>query len=257
MEPFYPNIKPLILISNGLPKSGSTLSHFYNIFLLNERFGAYATFAREAIFEATREKRLKGVWNFVEDIREDELKVLSEIAVKEGPVLVKTHCSSNQALTEAIRTGLVRMTYTIRDPRDVVLSLVDHCHHSRSTEAPLFQEFTSVMESLDNKALESLKSYLRVSIDWVESGLPHIIRYADQITDPTGVISNVMRYLGVRSDERIIKAVIEKEFSTREVGKRRFNQGKPTRFRSEMTAEEFELSNHLLKEYIERLGYDL
>jgi hypothetical protein len=238
----------MILISNGLPKSGTSLTFLYTMFLFKEHFGTYS---EEAVAAAIENGRLKGhAKRFIHKIGMEELQELSNIARHHGPVLIKTHTAPNAHLVEAIKDGRAHMTYVDRDPRDMMLSAIDFRERTKNAQSPMMQEFKSVQDSI-----QPIKYFLNVACQWLESGIVYRVQYRDLLTEPHKVIAGIMQHLGITINAGIIDKVIEREYTLREVGKWQFNRGILTRFHEEMSLEELELCNHELGDYIERMGY--
>jgi hypothetical protein len=255
----------MIIISNGLQKSGSSLAYIYSMFFAQGHFGAYARFAEEAVAGALESGRLKGIKKrFIHHIGEEELTILSEIADQAGPVLVKTHTPINPALAKALENGRVRMTYTHRDPRDMILSAINHCEKTRDSGLPDMQNFTSIRNSMEPVSddrpfmkMKPVQQHLLEACDWLESGLTHPIAYHDLLTDPGEVIAGIMNLLGIPRHERMIEHVIKREIEIRKPGIWQYNRGQLNRFREEMNKSDLEFCNRELGDFITRMGYEL
>jgi hypothetical protein len=55
--------------------------------------------------------------------------------------------------------GRIRITFTHRDPRDVILSAMDHCASTKGTAEEAMQEFTSVHDSIPSVRPPSIQSW--------------------------------------------------------------------------------------------------
>ena len=111
----------MIVISAALPKSASTLICNYqrDLLLAGKKGSAQSEFQRanggRFIEKVGFRKMLRLVfWNF-----------------RLGSFVFKTHCAADITLRVLIHLGLAKATYCFRDPRDVVLSALDHADRSR------------------------------------------------------------------------------------------------------------------------------
>src|SRR5215471_8147671 len=111
----------MIVISSSLPKSGSTL-------VANLQEDLLAMCEPENGQGAFREA-FGG--RFVEEITPWVAAKLMAIHEKWGSMVVKTHCRVTWSVRALVVSGVARATYCFRDPRDVILSAMDHCRRDK------------------------------------------------------------------------------------------------------------------------------
>ncbi len=246
---FQPDFKTMILVNNGMPKSGSTLLFSYTKRLLNHVApkNGYA-----ALCEAIAEGKLKGVTGYVEKLDQDNLPIIEQIAQDQGPLTVKVHIKKDDYIVGALLKSRIAMVSTYRDPRDVVLSLIDHARRSKSTSIPVFQDCKDVACSIP-----TAKWAAQLALDWKESNLVTSVRYEDLITHPAAIIKAVGKRFGFTIDDLTAEAIIQDERSRRKVGIDQFNTGKLSRFREEMSDQEQEMCSTELGDLIRKLGYEV
>jgi hypothetical protein len=143
-----------------------------------------------------------------------------------GGRLIKTH--------EKYRKDYKKAVYLVRDLRDVLLSNYVRCVECGLAPLVSKGDFDSFLLSfLEGKAL-AMGSWQEHSRSWLESPLAKngnlmVVRYEDLRQNPEQVIGQLLQFLGVTSDVRIIRKAIEnntlqqmraKEDSARKAGER-------------------------------------
>ncbi|MGF1449528.1 MAG: sulfotransferase domain-containing protein [Opitutales bacterium] len=239
----------MICVNNGMAKSASTLLSHYTILLLRR---CYLSNGIEALRSATEDGRLKGVSFFVESLDARTLPVLEALAEAEGPLLVKIHAPAHDFLLQAIQAGRIRMTTTFRDPRDVILSAIDHARRSRGQPNAVFQEFTTVEASV-----EPVRWWGEMALGWLRSRQSLMVRYEDLLTDPTRELTRLAEHYGIPATPTDLEAVVAQEQGTRKASVNQFNKGLLSRFRDEMTPAQIAHCSATLGDQIKALGYAL
>jgi hypothetical protein len=150
----------MIVISAALPKSASTLMCNYqrDFLLAGKRGSAQSEFQRanggRFIEKVGFSKMLRLVfWNF-----------------RLGSFVFKTYCAADITLRVLIRLGLAKATYCFRDPRDVVLSALDHADRSRRGLDP-----AKALITLQNvqDTVPQISKFLRSYYSWKKTGYVH------------------------------------------------------------------------------------
>ena len=238
----------MFVLSFGMQKSASLLLTRYTINLLRTALPSDG----HKEFEALITKGvLEGVGCFPWGGWEYKKELLSELADKHGPFVVKSHGALTQPIQKLIAAG-AKATYSIRDPRDILLSLVDHGALDKSRGGGVFEEYTTVENTLPKVMEICVCAYT-----WFLSDLPCLFRYQDLVSQPHAEIGRLAEFLGIAVGKDTIDAIVEKERRKRQKGKDCFNTGLLTRFRNEMRPEDIKLCNDTLGFYIEKLGYTL
>ena len=233
-----------IICSNGMGKSGSTLLTQYMITMLKRTFPRTG---QEALIRATRTGELTGIGYFVRHLDERGLALLEQIARQEGPIVVKVHFDTRPLLTDALRSGRIKMTFTHRDPRDTILSGMDHCARSKGKAFP---EYTSVAN-----ALEKARWSAQMARNWISSGLPHVVRYTDLVSNPVSELTRLASYLGFDIATEVIEGIVARERAARRYGRHQFNRGELNRYQKEMSEEDKALCRKRLGSLLDALGY--
>jgi hypothetical protein len=236
----------MVILSNGLPKSGSSLICGLTADLLG---AAVPRNGLDALRRATAAGEAVGRDLFVRSLDRSTLELLDRIAESEGPVVVKVHHRLTSSLRRGLDGGRLRATMIHRDPRDVVLSARDHCRRSDGAQ---FGEFTSIQA-----AIAPCRRYLKMVMPWVKRSDTLVLRYHDLVTDPVKTLDRVREYLALEASEEQLQEIVTGRERGRAPGVLQFNTGKLTRFHEEMAKEEIDLCNRKLGSFIEQLGYEL
>jgi hypothetical protein len=164
--------------------------------------------------------------------------------------VVKTHTPPTPYLQSLIEQGNVKITFCFRDPRDMILSAIDHRRRSENDEKPVFTEFTTVLESLD-----TARWWCQMACDWIQSELPLLFRYDAIVKYPGDQLRRLGDYLDLVVEDEIIDQILTAEQQSRKVGNNEFNRGQLLRYPREMTRTEIKACNRELGDLIERLGF--
>lgn len=113
----------MIIISSSIPKSASTLVFRYQQDLLGlashknviaqEKFDNYSNYG------------------FLRKIGLKEFVIIIFIKIKYGNIVIKTHSELTFLIKLLMALGLAKATFCYRDPRDIILSAIDHGERSR------------------------------------------------------------------------------------------------------------------------------
>ena len=228
-------------------KSGSSLLLHYT---LNVVAAVTPKSGQEAFRALIRAGELNGVGDYVRDLGPRVIDRLSKLSKEEGPIVVKTHYPLDKHIGNAIRGGDAVSIFTIRDPRDIVLSAIDHRARSQFDSRPLFGRFVSIDESI-----EHIMPIVRSAIEWKESGLACIVRYEDLVTSPVVEIGRVGVHVGFVPATELIESIVDREVRDRSIGRNQFNRGEVIRYKNEMSLQQIQAYNSRLKESIDALGY--
>ena len=240
----------MLVLSAGMPKSGSTLLSFYQKTILEH---AIAGNGQERFEQMIREGKINGAAFFVHNLETpgilDELITLSEDI---GPFVVKTHVSLTADIRTSILARRVLATYIHRDPRDVILSAIDHGKRPVKNLALniFFQRFTDVPRSIP-----LVREYCKTGLEWIHSGFCCEFSYHRLISDPLPVLKTFCDMLSVAVDDTFINNMVINYTVGQVTGRRQFNTGKITRYMEEMTTEDLTLCNQELKAELDQLGY--
>ena len=230
------------VVSGGMPKSGSTLLTYFLTMLVGHTHGwsGRLAFTKWVSGDASR-----GSGEYLHDGWEKYRTELLQIATDHGPFVVKTHSESPPSVWNGPRFPVV---YSIRDPRDVVLSAMDHARRSSNSGSGEFIRHLSEEESL-----KIVGEWCDRAANWLKHDDVIWARYEDLVTHPEVLLARISTRLDL--DTSKIPLIIEKERSIRAKGTNRFNTGRFRRFDSEMSADLLERCNVHFAERMKSLGY--
>jgi hypothetical protein len=240
----------MFVLSVGMPKSGSTLLSLYQKGVLKRLMPNNG----QAEFEQLiKEGKVNGIGIFVHDIESPEtLGNLVDLSKKIGPFVVKTHSSLTNQIRDLILNKQILATYIHRDPRDVILSAIDHgtrslLHPAKST---FFLQFDTVQNSIP-----IVKGFCRTGIEWVRSGLCETYTYHDLLMNPVYELNRFTNFINIEFESSIVMEVINSLTINPIKGKKQYNTGKLLRYPDEMSHNDIVKCNLELLEELEFFGY--
>lgn len=239
----------MLVISNAMPKSASSLLFWYTQEIIQRAFPANAI---RHMRELNKSDAFRGVGCFVNPLDDDSVLRLLKISKEVGPLCIKSHSSMSPLIESLIDSGEVIATFAHRDPRDMILSAIDHFYRRKAAGFIEFEGFTTVMESMDVACW-----FCEMACRWVESDKVHVFRYEDTITDKMTAIMRLRDIIGVEVNDATLTKIVHDDDASRSPGRNQFNLGKVTRFANEMTKQQLDRCNYVLGHYMQRLGYDV
>lgn len=242
----------MIILSNGMFKSGSSVFSWVQKEIL---MLAFPVNGQNSLEKQIYDKVIPGKRHFVFNLsNKNILNTLLHIKINNGPFLVKSHTEATFEIINLIRKGFIISTFTHRDPRDIILSAIDHGKRdiANRKEDSYFKRFSDIETSIP-----LVKESCHIALNWLESGLIAPFSYSDIVTDPKKEIMKFCRLIKYTPDESTINNLVYKYFKNPVKGLRQFNKGKATRYIEEMSEREIGLCNDLLKEEITLLGYTI
>ncbi len=240
----------MLVLCNSMCKSASSIFCWYAEEVV---YGTYPDVnGRDALRALTRSGKLDGKSHFVNlPIDEQKIEQLLALAAEHGPTVAKVHCPLTPLLREKIESGEILSTFCYRDPRDMILSAMEHRVRALKAGENLFSEFTSVDASLD------IAEYLsRTACDWLESTLVPTFPYVQIVRQPELQIERLARYLNIDFFKQQILETLRRERERRRTGWYEFNGAHLARYRNEMTPVEIQRCDERLGDCIRRLGFD-
>jgi Sulfotransferase domain len=233
----------MIIISSSLPKSGSTLVYNYQqdmVKLANRKSGQLQL--QNYSFHG-----FIGVFNI------KIIATLLYLNFRFGDLVVKTHSQPTFLLKFLIFWGLAKATFCYRDPRDIILSAIDHGDRTRkgldSTGA--YQEFYNVKDSIP-----VVKSWIKIWYGWLQVKKVFFIQYERLIEDRLTQLIELTAYLDFEIDKETLNLLYEKHEKLKNQAWN-FNKGTIQRYKTEMSVEEVELCHETLHKELLDLNYEL
>jgi len=202
-------MQPLIYLSYGMTKSGSTLA--YQL----ARTAMQCAGMEQPLLKIDALRETKTI-NFIEQLEEWRLQALLDEARALGhAIVVKTHTRPDQPIVRALlEQGLAIGHAVYRDPRDMALSMLDHGARSRKSGTREFSEFNSIASTLPNlrHQVETLAQWLR---------LPNIIPlyYDDLAFNTAAPTRKILKQLNIQlNPAHIAEIVLDTGHTNKNVG---------------------------------------
>ena len=179
------------------------------------------------------------------------MPALCALAAQHGPFVLKTHASYPH-VADAVANPGVRTVFIHRDPRDAVLSALDHGARSRATGEWTYAECVDVATTLP-----LVQKWCADAATWL--GAPDVLclRYEDLVGNPQAEVSRLAAFLGVPDPGKAAAAVIVQERAERQRGRNQFNKGAVCRWPEEMTPAQRDECERVLAPAIRVMGYDI
>lgn len=233
----------MIILSNSIPKSGSSLLHRYTMDITYGRIGAASP---AFLLEKIRSGEFPGRGGFVSDISKEILEALITLSDNQK-IVVKTHAKYIPEFKDYINSGELMITYIIRNPIDCLLSAMDNYERTKYTSRPEFEDFKNL-----NSGLKRIKIFCRNALQWINRDKVLIIKYEDFIPNHKNVIRQCCDYLSLNTDDVFIDRMIEYHDKNKNP---RYNTGKVNRYKEEMSKEVFNICKNELGSLLGDLGY--
>ena len=235
------------MICNGIPKSGSTLLMVYTEMILK--------YSQQKSGQSEFQNWIKngpvgGVENFAFNEWPKYYNQLIDISKMKGSFVIKTHLAKS-FIQDAIIVNN-KTLFSIRDPRDIILSLLDHSKRSQKNGNKVFNDIDDF-----DKALTLVKALSTNALIWLQDSRIEIFRYEKLISETSGEVKRIAKFLEIDVEDYLVDKIIQEEKENREFGKNQFNKGKNCRFIEEMTTNEIERCNYELENVILDLGYKI
>lgn len=240
----------MIILSAGLQKSGSGL--IFNI--LNDIF---FSLGKSNIRDLKKELECVIVDNYnclLLDFQPFKIDKFVELHNKGLTFVVKTHAFPNNYLKELIdNNGIFKIIYIYRDPRDVILSAIDHCKKNINLA---FSKCTSVQTTVP-----ILDIWLKSYYEWekMSKNCVFFIKYEKLICDFEESIAKILDFFNIPLDYVLINTLKNKylQDNPKNLKGLHYNVGKTERFRQEMTKEEILFCNQYLKKHLTHMNYEI
>ncbi len=181
---------------------------------------------------------------------------LWRVSLEAGTFVVKTHKGPSLATSALNRLRLIKVIYGYRDPRDVLLSAIDHGKRILDTGGdPTFARMVDF-----DTAVQEVESWLRI---WKRyAAMPGILmlRYEDMVDNAPETVQAIEQFLGlsIGSEER--QEILWKYSRSNPDGDRtamHFNKAKTFRYKTEMTQEQKAKCQAAFGEYLASMRYEV
>lgn len=235
----------MIIISSSIPKSASTLVYNYQKDLLTLA-NLNNTIAQEEFKKYSNCGFLKGiyVWDFL---------IIIFFKIKYGNIVIKTHSKPTFLIKLLINLGLAKATFCYRDPRDIILSAIDHGERTRKglNTSNACKNMVSVKDSL-----LIVKSWTSNWYKWQEFGKVFLIKYEDLMENKLSYLQQMSDYFNLKLKKEQIEEIYLKHEKIKKTAWN-FNKGTTERYKTEMNSSDLLLCNRELKNILEDMNYSI
>ncbi|WP_439493702.1 hypothetical protein [Bosea sp. (in: a-proteobacteria)] len=202
----------MIYICYGITKSASTFLYQ----LTEEVFRAAGRPIARLAPPFTRPGALENYFNVIDD------ELLARIDQDTGgaDIVLKTHGPPQGRVAELIASGNVLASASIRDPREIALSMIDHGARARRWRSTPFSEFVTLTDTLN--ALDIQLPFFEA---WAAIDRVAVIFYNEICYDTATVIANIADQLKVEVESDQVMARFQDK---RLIGQ--FSKGKALRY---------------------------
>lgn len=243
----------MLVISAGMQKSGS--AYLFN--LLNDVF---VEAGESDVREIKRKHALDDLLQHhncnVGKLTTAKVLRLFMLSRHHDSFVVKTHAGPSRLVCSLMRLKLLKAVYVYRDPRDVLLSAMDH--GKRILAEGERHTFANMVTFED--AFTAVRSWIRTWERWRDCGNAFLLRYEDLMAEPLQTLKKVMDYLEISAREETLRTLIEKYGKERMKEKDtkdllHFNKGIVNRYREEMPEEQRKIFQGEIGPILLRMGY--
>jgi len=244
----------MLVVSAGMQKSGS--AYIYNV--INDIMEAAGNSDARQIKSRYKLDHVMKQYNNSIALSYSNLLRLASIARREGSFAVKTHQRPNVLLRLMLALGQVKVIYVYRDPRDVMLSAMDH--GKRIIERGEKHGFAQMTDF--DSALNNVRRWCIVGRSYWRLRGAISVSYEQLMHHPLDVVGRLMDYLGLKVDAVVVKAILDR-YSRDHVSDPdlrsalHLNKAETDRYVREMTGEQTKRVNAELGWFIEEAGYSL
>lgn len=241
----------MLVLSVGMQKSGS--AYLYNI--INDLLAASGKAdARTIKAKYGLDNMLKWHNNNLVQHNPYHLFKLIRISLAEGSFAVKSHNGPTRTLKFLTRLGLVKLIYVYRDPRDVLVSAIDH---GKKILAEGQNHTFAQMVDFD-KALKRVHNWIGIWEEYSKMKRVLRVKYEDLMMNPTAIVDRIVSYLNLSVNAQLIERILwtyNKENKEADMTGLHFNKGMIGRHRAELTTSQLRMINETLGKKIAAMGY--
>lgn len=206
----------MIYICYGITKSAST-------FLYQMTEEVFRAAGRPVVRLGAPFRKSDSVENYFNFIDHDLLGEI-ERHVGGGDIVLKTHGPPRGEVASLVTAGKVLASASIRDPREIALSMIDHGARSRRWRNKPFSEFVTVADTLNSVDIQ-----LGCFREWAIVEPVKIFTYNEICYDSAAVIRAIANQIGAAID---VENILAKFRDKGVIGQ--FSKGKALRY-SEMS----------------------
>ena len=234
----------MIIINNGVPKSATTLVYQFQMDLINAASSANG-------LQAFKDRN-EG-WHWVPTVTDDILEQMLEVDSEYGCFVFCTHSPPEKNTLRLIEEFGAKLTCGFRDPRDNVLSMIDHGAKTRAGGdlTGAFEQIRTIQDGV-----EAVKWRAGIFEGWKDNSGVLMVKYEDLMEDKPTVLRHISEFCGLSCDEDALRGLVHK-YDALNYKTHTFNKGNCYRWKDEMSPEDLAFCNQQLRDEIVMMGYSL
>jgi hypothetical protein len=242
----------MIVLSVGMPRAGSGW-HYNLIHDLMKTTGCAD--ARDIREQYRLQNILTEVNCNISILSARRLAMVSVPALQGKTFVIKAHSSPTLSSRLLAASGLLRITYIYRDPRDAMLSAFDFGQRAIAKGRP--NAFSHLSDF--NKSLDFTMEYVRIWEKWMREKNVLVARYEDLLTDYDAESARLVEYLHLDGNNPQVREVRERYRPGANDGQQglHFHKGRIGRFREVYTDEQKRVLSERLGSYLKKMGYEI
>ena len=182
------------------------------------------------------------------------LKLL-QISFQDGTFVIKSHSGPNLLIKVLSKFGLIRIIYSYRDPRDVLLSAIDH--GNKILPDGEVNAFKGIVEF--DKALLAVKDWVSICEQYAKMPNVLMVKYEKMMQNPIQTIIDIENFLKISLPADKRQEISWKFSKENPEGIREglhFNKAQSLRYQIEMTDEQKSICKTEFKNYLEKMGFE-
>lgn len=247
----------MIVFSASMPKSGSAWLQSITRDLLREAGLDDIANLRERY---DLDKLIQTRNGKIPDLAAGTLDRLLDLHLRGHTFAVKTHNAPTLSLQSLVKGGVARTTYIYRDPRDAMLSALEHGARLRGRGED-GGPFTH-MKRPEDAARAWISNWLPVWMRWTRFPGAFVVRYEDMVDDVMAVTRSVDRHLGLSHPEGVLRSVVERNSMSAikrdsdAASRMHVNKGRVGRHREVFSRVEMRTYTEAMRPWLRAMGYD-
>ena len=238
----------MLIVQYGQAKSGSSFIFQILTDLFQNRFLSWSDYMKNR--NGFVPEKFHG--DYI-DLFNDEMEEIAGMVPKHEFFMLKTHSAPNQAnwqdgLPDApsekyqdwLKNDHLKVIATLRDPRDMCLSYLDHAEAYRRGEKDFFDnKIYSVFDAIPN-----VQNEYRILKYWTAYSGVHWVSYPQICNEPFRILESMKKYIGLYHIDS--RSFLEKLLENRSKI-HQFNKGYVDRWKQELVPEDAEKLTQLLE----------
>lgn len=243
----------MVILSAGMQKSGS--AYFYNI--INElAIESGHNDARQIKLKRDLNDLMRWHNNNIGNLSLNKLMMLWLISIQEGTFVVKTHSGPNLATRILSKLRLIKIVYYYRDPRDSLLSAIDHGKKIQANG----NDHTFVKLVDFDKCLQHVKAWLGVWKKYADTPGVLMVKYEEMMEKLIETVKTIEEFLGISVNAKKRQEIIWKFSKDNPYSNRtgmHFNKAKIYTYKTEMPQKQKTKCQAAFGKYLEAMSYNI